>query len=438
MVNLPTVELSQSILLQNAQACSMKYNKSRMDSDHLDETRPVPTGEGEQPPEVNRPASSDQVTETGAETKSFSPVIDTTPVKIDLPETGSELPESVNQETGQPKPSRSWLLWAILSLTGLIAIAILSIFAGYRSAIEERTNHQATQVAGEALAQFALALQDLETNNYDLARQRLEYIIQLNPGYPGASDKLAEVLLQLRITATPTTAPTPSLTPTPDLRGRDELYNQAQLALLGGDWDNAIDTLLTLRKKFPDFLAIKVDGMLFVALRNRGVDKIARHADLEGGTYDLTLAERFGPLDGEAKNWRDWAELYIRGASFWDVDWNQAVFFFSQLALTAPNLVDGSGWTALERYYLALLGYGDWLVLRGEWCLAQEQFRIAQELKPDPQVEPTAAYVDEQCASGAPPPDTSQTPPAPTSEGGLPGEVTPTPEIPTETPNPYP
>ena len=410
-----------------------------MDSDHLAETHPVPTGEGEPTPEISQPTSPDQVAETGADTRPFSSVTDTLPANIDQPEIRSELPDGLPQETNPPKPSRSWLLWTILSLTGLIAIAILSVFAGYRSAIGERTNHQATQVAGEAQAQYALALQDLETSNYDLARQRLEYIIQLDPNFPGASDKLAEVLLQLRITATPTSAPTPSLTPTPDLRGRDELYNQAQLALLAGEWDNAIDTLLTLRKKYPDFLAIKVDGMLFVALRNRGVDKIARHADLEGGTYDLTLAERFGPLDGEAKNWRDWAELYTRGASFWDVDWSQAVFFFAQLALTAPNLVDASGWTALERYYLALIGYGDWLSLRGEWCTAQEQYRIAQELRPDPLLEPTAAYVDEQCTSGAPPPDTTQTPPAPTTEGGLPGEVTSTPEeIPTDTPNPYP
>ena len=100
--------------------------------------------------------------------------------------------------------------------------------------------------------------------------------------------------------------------------------------------------------------------MLFVALRNRGIDKIAQLHDLEGGNYDLTLAERFGPLDSEARNWRDWADLYIRGASFWDVDWGQAIYYFSQLASAAPNLSDLSGWTASSRYMDALLGYGDW------------------------------------------------------------------------------
>ena len=102
--------------------------------------------------------------------------------------------------------------------------------------------------------------------------------------------------------------------------------------LIGRDWTGAIDTLLLLRKNYPDYMAVKVDDMLFVALRNRGIDKIAQLHDLEGGNYDLTLAERFGPLDAEARNWRDWAELYIRGASFWDVDWAQSVYYFSQLA----------------------------------------------------------------------------------------------------------
>ena len=141
-------------------------------------------------------------------------------------------------------------------------------------------------------------------------------------------------------------------------------------------------------------------GMLYVALRNRGVDKIAVQADLEGGTYDLALAERFGPLDAEAKNWRDWAELYIRGASFWDVDWSQAVYYFSQLAPTAPNLRDASGWTATDRYLQALLGYGNWLSAAGDHCLAAEQYHTYLGLLADPQVEPTVVYADEQCGQG--------------------------------------
>jgi tetratricopeptide (TPR) repeat protein len=317
----------------------------------------------------------------------------------------------------------------------LLLIAAGSAYTGYRSAIQERLSFQATQVAGDTQAQFDLALQDIQAGRFDLARQRLEYIIQLDPSYPGVAEQLALVLQELRTTATPTFAPTPTLTPTPDLRGRDELFVQAQSLLLSEKWSEAIDTLLVLRKKNPDFMAIKVDGMLFVALRNRGIDKIANEADLEGGTYDLSLAERFGPLDVEAKNWRDWAELYILGASFWDVNWEQAVFYFSELAPVTPNLRDGSGWTAVDRYLLALLGFGDWLSRQGDWCRAQEQYRLYLDMRQNAELEPTAVFAEDQCASGAGAPEEIGTP-AVSETPAPPGDLTPSPSPTQETPPP--
>jgi tetratricopeptide (TPR) repeat protein len=158
--------------------------------------------------------------------------------------------------------------------------------------------------------------------------------------------------------------------------------------------------------------------LLYISLRNRGIQKIAQQADLEGGTYDLALAARFGPLDVEDNNWRDWAVLYTRGASFWDVDWEQAVYYFSQLAQIAPNLMDASRLTAVERYRLALIGFGDWLARQERWCEAEEQYEIALEFQSNTPVEPTESFASEQCAN-------------PTSEPGIfSGEVTLTPTLP--------
>jgi tetratricopeptide (TPR) repeat protein len=335
-------------------------------------------------------------------------------------------PDIPEEPVKSPRGRRMWILWAVLGVLLLALIAGGSVYAGYNSAIDQRTHYQSTLVANEATNQYVLAQQDIAAGNFDRARQRLEYIIKLDPNYPNVSDQLAYVLTQQRITATPTVVPTPTLTPTPDYRGRDELFAQAQNLLIGRDWTGAIETLLLLRKNYPDFSAVQVDDMLFVALRNRGIDKIAQLHDLEGGNYDLTLAERFGPLDAEARNWRDWAELYIRGASFWGVDWAQSVSYFSQLAAAAPNLSDVSGWTASNRYLDALLGYGDWLAARGQWCDAQAQFDTYMTLLASSQVEPTAIYAADQCAQGAS---------ATTTPGG---ETTPTPEqiIPIETPPP--
>ena len=319
------------------------------------------------------------------------------------------------------KPLRGiggWVFLALLGLLLLLGIALASGYGGYLSAIDLRLSNQATQVSAEAQRQFDLGMEDLLAKRYDLARQRFEYVIQLNPGFPGVTEALAQVLSAVNTTATPTTAPTPTLSPTPDLRGQEDLYLQARDAMAGGDWSAAIDTLLTLRKRYPDYMTVEVDGLLYISLRNRGIQKISQQADLEGGTYDLALAESFGPLDVEASNWRDWAVLYTRGASFWDVDWEQAVYYFSQLAQIAPNLMDASRLTAVERYRLALVGYADWLARQELWCEAQEQYQLALNFQQDPQVEPTASFAAEQCAN-------------PTSESGPEvGEVTLTPTVP--------
>ncbi len=303
-----------------------------------------------------------------------------------------------------PKGRRMWIVWAFVAVLILALIAGGSGFAGYNSAIDQRTHYQSTQVADEATNQYTQALQDIALGNYDRARQRLEYLIQIDPNFPDASNQLTFVLTQQRITATPTLVPSPTLTPTPDYRGRDDLFAQAQNQLNGRDWTGTIDTLLLLRKNFPDYLPVKVDDMLYVALRNRGIDKIAQLHDLEGGNYDLTLAERFGPLDTEAGNWRDWADLYIRGASFWDVDWAQVVYYFSQLASAAPNLSDLSGWTASNRYMDALLGYGDWFASHDQWCDAQAQYDTYMTLLASSQVEPTAVYAADKCTQQSNPP----------------------------------
>lgn len=340
-------------------------------------------------------------------------------------ETHPPLPPDGTGESGISNTFRSprlWMLWAIGGFLFLMIVALLSVYGGYVAAMQQRTAYKSTQVSTEAQTQYALALEDIASFHLENARQRLEYVINLDPTFPGAADKLAEVMVMMSITATPTVAASPTSSPTPDLRDRDELYLRAREQMAGNDWSGAIETLLTLRKKDPTYLAVDVDGLLFMALRNRGVDKISRYFDLEGGTYDLSLAEAFGPLDVEARNWRDWAELYVRGASFWGVDWEKAVFYFGQIASIAPNLMDGSGITATQRYYQGLIEYGNWLALQGLWCDAQVQYEAAMNFRSSPELAPTNDVFIANCAN---PPGT----PGP-EEGG---SVTPV-ETPTETP----
>jgi hypothetical protein len=222
----------------------------------------------------------------------------------------------------------------------------------------------------------------------------------------------------MSITATPTYAPTPTLTPTPDTRGVEELFSQAQQSLYNGDWATAINTLFTLRKDDINYKTVLVDDMFYVAYRNSGKDKILKNGDLEGGIYDLTLAQRFGTLDADSKSYLTWARLYILGASYWDVDWGQAVYYYAQVAPALPNLHDGTGWTATQRYRLALIGYGDSLIVHKEWCAAAKQYEQALAYGGDANVQQAYNNALQRCEG--PKPTTSPEPggPAPTETPG--------------------
>jgi tetratricopeptide (TPR) repeat protein len=416
----------------------------RMTNQHLDET---------QPNEPNRPD------ETAADHPASKPVADdrleqTSPARATSsagePETQLEEPsrsatspaDAAAAFTTAAKPRKRGLqfgLTIVLGLVALVAVATLSAFGGYNAGISDRLAAEGTQLADETIRQYGLGIQDLEAGRYEIARQRFEYIISIAPEFPGAVDRLADAMLGLNATATPTIVPTPTITPTPDLRDVQSLFEESIQAMQASEWTTAIDNLLALRKKDPTYNSVAVDGMLYVALRNRGVDKILRLADLEGGTYDLALAERFGPLDAEARNYRIWVNLYVTGASFWEIDWSNAVFYFSQVAPMAPGLRDASGWTAAQRYVIALTSYGDLLADQDEWCRAEEMYRSALTAGADGSVETKAVEAAQRCLLGVEEEDDDQPPgdgreglePTPTPEGdntAPPGDPTPTPE----------
>ncbi len=294
------------------------------------------------------------------------------------PQVGADLdsqPGSMVDEKAKKK--RSFPLLAVAGLLVLLAIAIVSGYSGYLSGIGVRTSAESTQVAQVIDEQYELGLQEFAQGQFFRARQRFEYVIQMYPDHPEAPAMLAETLTHLNSTATPTVAPTPTLTPTADLRDVEQLFSDGQQYLMNSEWDAGIESLLRLRKADPEYQKVAIDDMLFLALRNRGWDKITKQADLEGGIYDLTLAERFGPLDTNAQGLLTWARIYITGASFWELDWEQAVFYFAQVAPQMPSMIDGSRMTAAERYRIALLNYGDTLAENGAWCDAQAQLELS-------------------------------------------------------------
>lgn len=297
--------------------------------------------------------------------------------------------EETTETTQVEKKSGSGRKTVALVIIGVIALLVIGGLSGYAEGVMERVNAENTQVSEQLSEQFALVEEDIAGGRYDNAKQRLEFIISKNSGFPGATDKLAYVLVQQAITPTPLPTLTPTITPTPDLRDQEAVFANAQQQLGAKDWTGLMGSLDTLRKKDPTYKAATIDAWYYTALRNRGIDQILgtgvyTTTNMEGGIYDLTLAERFGPLDGYSAGLRTFSRMFLTAAAYWDVNWLAAVDNFRQVAANTPNLRDSSNVTAVQRLYQALLRYGDELAASPDKrtrCSAYEIWREARNMQ---------------------------------------------------------
>jgi len=315
----------------------------------------------------------------------------------------------------------SWrpLLWVIP-----IALLLLGVAAavGYFVGQTERDQAEVEQIGSIIQEQFALGLIDLDEERYDVARQRFEYIIQLNPSYPEAPERLANALLGL---SEPLAAPTsPPVTPTPNLSPVQDIFDQAQAAFEEGDWDLTIAHLLALRAKDSEFQAVAADGLMYAALRNRGIRRISTDKLLEEGIYDLSLAESFALLDEDANNWRSWAQLYLTANSFYGLNWEQAAFYFEVVYSVAPGIRNDVAW----KYAQSLAMFALQLARGGDPCAAEDFLDVSLEVIINEDLEPTATAVRNACRTATAPPPA----PPPTATPDLtvlpPPAETPTPD----------
>ena len=358
---------------------------------------------------------------------------------------GAEQPveETTRPVAAEPSPEkrpRRWP-WVLLGIFLVILLSGLGAWLGYQAAIDIRQANAEEQRITVATEHFMLGLMAQQKKQYIIAQQQFEYVIKIDPTFPGAQDKLREVMIAMAVVSTPTPAPTealPTLTPTLDTRPQEEIFNQTRLHYVNKEWDGLFNTIDLLRRIDPKYRAVEIDGMLYMAFRFRGIDKIIHQANLEGGLYDLALAERFGPLDVDFLGYRTWARMYLNGASFWQIDWLKVLLYFEEIYPYFPNMRDSSGITAVERYRIAARSYGDQLADSGDYCGALEYYQKSLDAVPDSALAQKGTEVYLKCYPPTGTPTitptlgpTMETPQPPTTE---PPTAEPSPEVPTETP----
>jgi len=275
-------------------------------------------------------------------------------------------------------------LFAVLVLT----IATLTGVAAGRQRAGLSTDEMLARAAQE---QFDLGVEDLLATRYELARQRFDYVVQINPDYPGAAELLGRALAALEL-PTPMPSPTgPPATPTPtlDVSSLQGLFDQAQSSLGQGGWSTALEALVTLRGRDITYRAGEIDALMSQALRSLGVDEILRGLH-EQGIYHLNLAERFAPLDNTAVAWRNSAGFYTWANSYFGLDWAESARLFGQIC-------SAQTWDACRKYARSAMEYGHLLLATGDPCGAAYQYDQSLRTFNNSVLEPTLANAVNLC-----------------------------------------
>ncbi len=337
--------------------------------------------------------------------------------------------EMDSESTDLPdKPRRGKWIW--LGVLIMLLITLAGAGVGYATGMRARQIEQENQVLIRATTQFELGQVDQREGRLSTAQQRYEYVLSIYPDFPGIDEKLVEVGLAIAQSENAVTVSTPELEPTPyaaitpvptkNTRSVTLLFNQAGEQMIGQDWDGLFSTLTAMREIDPAYKAVEVDGMLYLALRNRGIRQV-QAGQLEPGMYSFAVAEQIAPIDADAESYRSWARLYLNAGSHWQINWYAAMEGFSYLYPLVPQLRDASGITVTQRYSRALIGYADTLQQGYDFCGAVPIYSQASSIYADETLAGKIAQAEEYCAN---PPEL----PTPTLDPSAP--------TPTETPEP--
>jgi len=307
-----------------------------------------------------------------------------------------------------PSPSTLGLIFAALLLLVIGAAA----WAGYEAGQVQRTAQAQATEAAELDAQFQRGVADLAAARFGLAASRFQYILERRPDYPGAAERLAEARRALQVTALPTPIPTEPLTP-PETKNPADIVALARQLVEKRNWDGVLFEAALVRALAPTYEPLTVDGLIYTALRERGLARIQGDV-MEAGITDLDHAAAYRPLDEQARSYRAWARLYLAARSFYGLDWPRALSVLRDLYVLAPNFKDTSA-----LLYNGTVSFATQLDAAGDACQAAEYYAAAQQLRNDPAIAEALSLAQTHCAL-TPTPD----PNAPTPEDATP---TPTP-----------
>ena len=223
------------------------------------------------------------------------------------------------------------------------------------------------------MEQFQYTLVDEQFGRYEAAKERLQFIIQRTPISRAPKQNWQRCLSSSRFRHRrhePTNAHARHAGCAKPVRHSPATHRDERLG-------QRTDGARSAAQRRAHFNTSQIDGIYYFALRNYGVQLIQKQGDLYGGIYELTLAERFAPLDNTASGLREGAWAYIQAASYFGVNWSQTVSLFRNVASGWPAMWDGS-MNANQRLQLASCAMATSCGRKNQACPASDAYSEAE------------------------------------------------------------
>jgi tetratricopeptide (TPR) repeat protein len=285
----------------------------------------------------------------------------------------------------KPRRLSATTLLILVFACGFIGLIATAIAGGVAVGLQDRkADDQARldQFYQEGLANRA-------AGKLPLAKADFEYVLRLNPTYPGAREQLAQVQDLLTVKPTPTTSAMV-------VNVTQELYQTGLAAYQKKDWQKAIDIFSQVRSLDATYEKDAVAQMLYDAALTYGLE-LAQADRLEEAIAYLDQAAYIKPLPANAAAEAQYARLYITARDYWNVNWEKAIESFGELYKIGPGYRD-----TFTRYVDAYIQYGDERMRAGDPCLAQTQFETALQLRPAPALQEKADKSKAICLTAPP------------------------------------
>lgn len=337
----------------------------------------------------------------------------------DTPATDSLAAEEQPPEP-RPRPRRLMrgLGLLMLLLAGLLGWYLAVFYYGWQSGQIAQEEQLQTELAEQLVSQVTLARQDIGNGSFALAQLRLEWVLERSPDNVEAQslhrqvqDELERLLTPIATTtpiSSPTPAPSPTPTPIPIEDPTAELQRMRRL-VLDENWEEAVPALVSFQWQFPSSQRQETDEMLFEAYIGLGLSLLDGE-QVEHGLAYLDQAEKLGDLPESVTDSRTWAEIYLQGIAFYNVNWDATVYYFRDLCLAAPFYQ-----ASCDLLFQALVAYGNQYAASLDWCPALNLYREANQHGRTQLLSSKLIEAREECSLATPTPTATEASTAPIS-----------------------